>query len=331
MNLSFPDGNPFSDGDSVMFINERGQRVEMPAQLYLDWQRHRIAQADQRLGIERSLIPSHFFHVPEHPDTDKFWNLASAIDRIPTSIPVRLKTQEANVWMRCMQSYWNAKAIALTYRIYPLSLPDPLADGGFVQKMLPSATVHNLRLEVDADASWYALIAAGEPHVRQWAEERGRPYPFATSEELFLETLRIGFEIYLTDGEAILSPTPTQWSRKQCRDHYHRWIKFLGDHFNGEPAEAEFESVLMTMGWKGYALSALRPLKAKQPFTRLWQRYLEAHRPLVHFQDTAIYWEDERPYQSDTSAAGKRTRRQREIQAQITSDGYFIWHWAKDK
>jgi hypothetical protein len=315
---------PFSDGDWVEFINEQGRRVEMPYQHYLNLQKRRIAEADHALGIERSQIPAIFFNIPDHPDSGKFLQLASAIERVPYSIPIRFETQEAGVWMRCAQLYWNAKAIALAARLYPLPMPDPLAEGGFIQThLLPAPALHNLRLDVDADESWYHLLIAGESYVWQWAKERGYDYPFATAEELFVETLRIGFEVGLTQD--ILCPTPLNWTRKQHRDHYRRWLKFLGDHFSGTPVEAEFEAVLMKMSWKGYALAALRPLKAQKPFARLWKRYFKAHRPLVNFLDTAIDWEDETPYKSATSSAGRRTRQRMQIQSEVTDDGYFIW------
>jgi hypothetical protein len=315
---------PFSDGGWVEVIDEQGRRVEIPYQRFLRLQKRRQAEADRALGIERSQIPAKFFNIPEHRDSAKFMRLASAIEKIPYSVPVRFETQEARVWMRCVQLYWNAKAIALAARLYPLSMPDPLAEGGFIQTyLLPPPALHNLRLDVDADESWYELLVAGEPYVRQWAEERGHDYPFATAEDLFIETLKIGFEISLT--QAILRPIPLKWPEKKHRDHYRRWLKFLNDKFNEMPAEAEFEAALMEMSWKGYALTALRPLKAQGSFARLWKRYFKAHRPLNNFLGTAINWEDEVPYSSAVSPSGRRTRKQTKIQSEVTEDGHFIW------
>jgi len=309
----------------VDYKDEQGRLVTMPLRRAMRLTQRRAAKADQALGIERKHIPVQHFETPDHPDTQKFIQLASAIEQVAHQIPVQFETAEARVWMRCLQLYWHAKGIALAQRICPLPMPDPLADGEFIQKhLLPSAALRNLRLDVDADESWYHLVMAGEPYVRQWAEEQEYDYPFATAEELFLETLKVGFEIYLTEG--ILCPTPPQWDRKQHRNHFRRWLKFLGDHFAGEPAETEFEAILRTMSWKGYALLALRPLKAQEPFTRLWKRYLKAQRPLVNFQETAIYWEDNQPYQSDTSASGRHTRRRMQITSEVTSDGHFLWH-----
>jgi hypothetical protein len=315
---------PFSDGDWVEFVDEQGRQVEMPYQQYVHLQKRKIAEADRALGIERSQIPAEFFNIPEHPDSAKFLQLASAIERIPYSVPVCFETQEAGVWMRCVQLYWNAKAIALAARLYPLPMPDPLAEGGFIQThLLPSPAFRNLKLDVDADESWYCLLVAGEPYVRQWAEEHGHDYPFVTAEDLFIETLRIGFEISLTQD--VLCPTPLNWTRKQHRDHYRRWLKFLGDHFNDTPVEAEFKAVLMTMSWKGYALAALRPLKVQKQFARLWKRYFKAHRPLVNFLDAAIDWEDDTPYTSAVSSSGRRTRQQTKIRSEVTEDGHLIW------
>jgi hypothetical protein len=316
-------------------VDDKGRLVTMPYRRAMRMAQRRAARADQSLGIHRKHIPFQYLDLPQHPNTSKFIRLAAEIERIAhvataiedkaRNIPITFETLDASVWMRCVQLYWNAKGLALAYRVYPLPMPDPLAEGEFIQQhLLPSAALRNLRLDVNADESWYRLVVAGEPYIQQWSEERGYEYPFTDAENLFLETLRVGFEIYLTEG--ILCPAPAEWSRKQHRDHYRRWLKFLGDHFSGESVEAEFEDVLMTMSWKGYALSALRPLKSQQPFSRLWKAYLKTHRPLIDFQETAIYWDDERPYQSDTAPSGRRTRQQMGIQSEVTQDGHFIWH-----
>lgn len=307
----------------VDYKDDQGRLVTMPLRRAMRLTQRRAAKADQALGIERKHIPVQHFETPDHPDTRKFIQLASAIEQVAHQIPVQFETAEARVWMRCQQLYWHAKGIALAQRICPLPMPDPLADGEFIQKhLLPSAALRNLRLDVDADESWYHLVTAGEPYVRQWAEEQGYDYPFATAEEFFLETLQIGFETSLTEG--ILCPTPPHWDRKQYRNHFRRWLKFLRDRFEGEQ-EAEFEAILRTMSWKGYALLVLRPLKTQPSFKRLWQRYLKAQVPLESFQATAIYWEDGWAYQSDTAASERRTRRRMRIASEVTNDGHFIF------
>lgn len=119
----------------------------MPYQQYVHLQKRKIAEADRALGIERSRILAKFFNIPEHPDSAKFLQLASAIERIPYSVPVCFETQEARVWMRCVQLYWNAKAIALAARLYLLPMPDPLTEGGFIQThLLPLPAFHNFRI-----------------------------------------------------------------------------------------------------------------------------------------------------------------------------------------
>ncbi|NEQ29865.1 MAG: hypothetical protein F6K04_02490 [Leptolyngbya sp. SIO4C5] len=313
------------DNRWIECIDDKGRLVTMPYRRFLRMNKRRAEKADRALGVQRNRIPLQHIEIPDHPEAPRFLHLAAKIEKIAHSIPVNFESKDAAVWMRCVQCYWNAKAYALAYRICPLSMPDPLAEGGPIQQhLLPPIALRNLRLDIDADENWYRLVMAGEPYVRQWAEKNGHKYTFSTAEELFLETLKIGFETDLTEG--ILCPDSPNWTRKQKRDHYRQWLQFLNDHFNGASKEAKFEAILMTMSWKGYALSALRPLKLQKPFDRLWQRYIKTLRPLIRFQDTAIYWQDAEPYQSDTSSSGRRTRQRMKIRSEVTDEGHFIWH-----
>ena len=84
--------------------------------------------------------------------------------------------------------------------------------------MLPVRALANLKLDSEADLAWYNLVKAGEPAIKAWAERQKILYPFASYEQLFIETLKIGFEINLTE-EAVV-PSSRGWSRKQECDHY---------------------------------------------------------------------------------------------------------------
>mgnify|MGYP000104586181 CR=1 FL=1 len=98
--------------------------------------------------------------------------------------------------MRCVQLYWQAKAITLANKIYRL-LPDPTRSGDPVRLMLPSASLANLQLDVEADYSWYQLLQAEYSEIEAWASKEGISYPFNHFQELFIETLKIDFEISL--------------------------------------------------------------------------------------------------------------------------------------
>jgi hypothetical protein len=319
---------PIWDNCWFEVIDDQGRRVEMPYKRYLQLQKRRAAEADRALGIERRRIPVNFFPIPNHPDASKFIQLVAAIEKIPYSVPVRFTTQEANIWLRCQQLYWGAKAFALVSQLYPLPMPDPLAEGSFIQtKLLPATSFHNLKIDVKADESWYRLLVAGETEVRQWAKDREYHYPFSTAEDLFIETLKIGFENSL--AETILCPVPRKWTQKQNRDHYRQWMKFLKDGFDGDGTSkvAQFEAVLMNMSWKGYALCALRYAKTKnKELLSRWKKYIKAQGRLINLQGAATAWDDEQPYQSTVSPSGHSTRRKNKLRSKVTEDGYFTWH-----
>jgi len=107
--------------------------------------------------------------------------------------------------------------IALANKICKL-IPDPVQPGGPITKMLPVRALANLKLDGEADLAWYNLVKAGEPAIKAWAERQKILYPFASYEQLFIETLKIGFEINLT--EEAFAPSSRGWSRKQECDHY---------------------------------------------------------------------------------------------------------------
>lgn len=278
---------------------------------------------DYVLGIQRAQVPILLIELPNDSRSISFQKLVNAISSVAECDQIAPETSQQAVWMRCVQLYWQAKAIALANKIYKL-IPDPAQPGGSLSKMLPARALANLKLDVEADLAWYNLLKAGEPEIKAWAERQKIPYPFRNFEQLFVETLKVGFEISLT--EEAFAPFPNEWSRKQERDHHRGWLKFLGDHFNGEPHEKEYEAVLRSMGWKGCALQALRGQKRNKPLGKLWQIYLKKQRPLCQFLDTRLEWKDGIPYQT-TTANGRRTKTKKSIQGTITDKGYLDWSY----
>ena len=305
-------------------IDDDGRKVLLPFQDHLCLAQQRAAAADAVLGIQREQIPVQYLDLPEHANTYPFMRLAHQIETVARNFPFKLDTDAERIWMRCLQHFWHAKGIALAQRIHPLPIKDPLAVGGFIRNhLLPKAAADNLELGVTADESWYRLLLVGEPYVKQWAQQQEIEYPFETAEALFLETLRVGFEICLTEG--VLCPCSPDRTRKQHRDQYRCWLKFLNDHFDGEPEGTEYERLLRSMQWKGYALLVLRQLKSVKPTGKLWRQYVKGQRPLIKYLDSAIDWNNGAASQADQDSAGRRTRRSMPIEAEITPDGYFQW------
>ena len=305
------------------FFDKQGTIATLTLEQALQIRLHEAMEQDRILGIKRVQIPILYIGLPNSPRSTSFENLANAIRSVATCRHLAPETPAQGMWLRCVQLYWEAKAIALANKVYKL-IPDPTQPGRSLEKMLPVRALANLKLDVEADLAWFNLIKAGEPEIKAWAERQAIHYPFSNCDQLFIETLKIGFEISLTEGA--FAPSSSGWSRKQARDHYRGWLKFLGDHFNGEPREKEYEAVLRSMSWQGYALQALRGKKREKPLGKLWQAYLKAQRPLYKFLDSRLEWKDGIPYQSAT-VNGKRTKTQNPIQGIITDEGLLDWQW----
>lgn len=307
----------------IQVLDEQNQPILLPCQKAFDLQTNLMVAQEKALNIHRTQAQFIFINLPDQPESLPFQCLTNAIRNVATFKDIAPETNTQAVWMRCVQLYWQAKAIALANKIYKL-IPDPAQPSGPLTKMLPARALANLKLDVEADFAWYNLLKAGEPVIKAWAERQKIPYPFSNCEQLFIETLKVGFEINLT--EEAFTPLPLGWSRKQERDHYRGWLKFFGDHFDGEPKEKEYEAVLRSMGWKGYAFQALRGKKREKPLGKLWQAYLNAQRPLCQFLDSRLEWKDGIPYQSAT-INGKRTKTRKPIQGIITDEGFLDWQW----
>jgi len=329
--------NPQLDEQFVEFVDEQGRIVTIPLHQFLQKKEEEARRKDQALGIQRAQIPTLFIELPDVPEHIDFQRLANAIGRVATCEHIAPETPQQGAWLRCVQFYWEAKAIVFANKIYKLIL-DPVQPGRPVQKILPPKALENLKLDVEADLAWYNLLKAGESEIKAWStkiESMGSKavwakdihYRFENFEQLFIETLRVDFEMSLMEGT--FAPLPQGWNRKQERDHYRRWLKFLSDQFNGQPEEETYITILQSMGWKGYALLALRGKKNYKPFDKLWQVYLKKHRPLLKFLDSQLYWLNGVPSQSKQKLE-RRIKSRKPIQAIVTDDGYLDWRWLQD-
>jgi len=324
--------NSQPDDQFVEFLDEQGKIVTLPVNQFLRKKEEEARRQDQTLGIQRKRIPALFIELPDVPESIDWQRLANAIRGVAACEHIAPETPAQGAWLRCVQLYWEAKAIVFANKIHKL-IPDPVQPGEPVQKMLPIKALENLKLDVEADLSWYNMLKAGESEIKAWAKKfeltESKPawakdihYRFENFEQLFIETLRIDFEMSLTEGA--FTPLPQAWNRKQERDHYRAWLKFLSDQFSGEPEEEIYVNILQSMGWKGYALLALRGRKSQKPFDKLWQIYLKKHRPLLKFLDSQLYWQNGVPSQSKQKCE-RRTKGREPIQAIVTDKGYFDW------
>lgn len=307
----------------VEVLDEHGKPRLLPLHKVLEIERKRIMAQEKALNIQRNQAPLLFVTLPDRPESLDFQRLVKAISDVAVLKDIIPETRDQAIWIRCLQLYWQAKALALANAIYQL-IPEPTRPNGPVWRMLPPTALETLKLNVQAEQAWYELLQAGHTEIKIWSIAQGIDYTFNNFEELFVETLKADFEADLSEG--VLSSIPTTCRRKQERDHHRRWLKFLGDHFNGEPEEETYAEVLRSIGWKGYALLALREKKRERPFGKLWQNYLKKQRPLWKCLDSSLTWESGIPYQS-TEVSGRRTKNRRPIRGVVTDDGYFAWHW----
>lgn len=278
----------------------------------------RAIAEDKALGIERKCIPFRLIKLPNTPDAYDCHKLAEKI-RAVAQFERASNNQNQALWMRCVQLYWQVKAIRLANLVFPV-IPDPLRADSPLSQILPSQDIENLRIETEADKALYDLLKAGEPLIIDWAKAKSIDWPFQDFQELFIHILKARFKRHWQ--EEAFSPTFSRLDKKSDKKHYRQWLKFLSDQFDGEPLEKEYFKVLMDMGWEGYPLLALQHQKRSQPFEELWKAFLKTHRAAANLIDDNLHFRKGLPYQT------KQTSQKAPIQGKVTDDGYIYWVWS---
>ncbi len=267
-------------------LDQNGCPREVPFLGALARERERAIAEEAALGIKRDQIPFIYINLPDTPQTPKFILLAQAI-RTLASFDFIPENNQQRYWMRCVQLYWQAKAILLSQKIFNL-IPN-LADlEQQISQMLPETAFKNLQLETDAEKAVYDLIVTGEPLIRDWAKNEGIDYPFQNSQDLFLRFLKDKFQSSLS--EIFFKPEPLWLDKRKQRAHYRQWLKFFADQFTGEPKEFDYLQFLKEMEWEGYWILALWKQKNQPAFKKLWQAYLKTQRKLVTLFDSDLHW-----------------------------------------
>jgi hypothetical protein len=300
--------------------------------------------SDKQLGIIRDRIPFAAVYIPSAPHSADFFNLAVAIGKTP--IPqVAPENHNQACWIKTNQYYWQARGLVFAHRLFGL-IPDPLAEGGVLNRYLPETSLHNLRLNIDYDLARYRLLLEGEPYIKTWAATNGISYPFKSPLELFLQTLKDGFQILLLLGPLNLYPEPL--SKRSQRYNLNARIRLLSnkewddlDPLEGIPAspkrkkrvspeklrppykvaKQQYVRTLKKMGWNGYWLLALLKYKKQEPLKPLFEAYLAAFRAGSELFIPDFEWIDGQPYQAQHTS-------QRRAEAVIDADGYIRWYWA---
>jgi hypothetical protein len=300
--------------------------------------------SDKQLGIIRDTIPFAPVYIPDRPNSADFFDLALAIGEIPKP-QVAPQNHNQACWIKTIQYYWQARGLVLAHRLFGV-IPDPLGKEGVLSGNLPETTLKTLRLDRDIDLACYRLLVKGEQYIKDWAAEEGISYPFKSPLELFLQTLKDGFDILLLLGP--LNSYPEPLSKRSQRYNLNTRIRLLSDKpwddldpLEGIPAspkrkkrvsseklrpsyevaQQQYLKMLKKMGWNGYWLKALLKHKNQEPLKSLFEVYLATLRVGKELFIPDFEWIDGQPYQA------KHTSQLR-AKAEIDTDGYIRWYWA---
>ncbi len=300
--------------------------------------------ADKQLGIIRDRIPFAAVYIPDTPNSIDFFNLAKNIGQIPKP-QVAPENYNQACWMKTIEYYWQARGLVFAHRVFGV-IPDPLAERGILSRYLPETSLKNLRLCSDIDLACYRLLLSGEPYIKTWAAANDISYPFKTPLELFLQTLKDEFQIFLLLGPLNLNHEPLD--KKSQSYNVNARIRLLSDKEWDDPdplqgiptspkrkkrvslekrrppysiAKREYVRTLKQMDWYGYWLLALLKYKKQEPFKPLFNAYLAAFRAGKELCIRDFEWIDGQPYQAKQTS-------QRQAQAEIDTDGYIRWVWA---
>ncbi|BAZ01121.1 hypothetical protein NIES37_51190 [Tolypothrix tenuis PCC 7101] len=296
-------------------FDNNGLSREVPLREFIALSSAKAFADDKLLGIKRQHIPFKLINLPDKPQTADFCNLANAISNI-AAFDFAPENRNQGIWMRCVQLYWQAKAILLSNKIFPL-IPDPTHPGGSIEQILPPDALKNLKSETDAEKAMYDLFKAGESEIISWAESKNIKYPFANFQELFIHILKARFTRDVQEEAFRLKPSWT--NQRDKKQHYRKWLKYLSNHDIAQNLEQKYYQILMDMNWEGYPLIALRSQQSNIQFKKLWQVYLKTHRALIGIIDTNLYWKNSIPYQA------KNTNQRVTIHGIVNSSGYFEW------
>ena len=300
-------------------LDENACFQEVARSRALELGRERALAEDKVLGIKRNYIPFRLILLPNTPEAEDCYKLAEKIRAVAQfDIVPEDKDQNQALWMRCVQLYWQVRAIRLANLVFPV-IPDPLQLGGPLSQTLPSQDIENLKLETEADQTFYNLLKAGEPLIIDWAKAKGIDWPFQDFQELFIHILKARFKRHWQ--QEAFSSTFLRIDKKSDKKQYRQGLKFLSDQREDEFLIKKYEQVLMDMGWEGYPLLALRSHKRSQPFNKLWKAFLKTHKAATDLIDDNLHFRKGLPYQT------KHTSQKVPIQGKVTDDGYIYWDW----
>jgi hypothetical protein len=281
---------------------------------------------DERLRIERRLLPYTPIYIPDTPVGQEYFKLAKAIGDIPLTAPIVPKNQNQGYWLKTLHYHWQARGVVLAQQLLGV-LSDPLAAGGVLKERLSDKNLAYLRLTRAIDVACVNLLTQGEPWLKQWAAKEQIAYPFATPVALFLELLEAEFRVTWAQGPLNLEQKPL--SKAHQRDEVavlvrllkqSPWLEKTGKRQDYASTNTAYLAYLQGASWSGNWLLALRPHGEASQLEAAWTSYVQALSQGKELGVDSLDWLNGEPWNRPVSNALRRV--------EGTLDGLGYIHWS---
>ena len=292
----------------------------------------RAKEEDLRLNIEQPWIPKAEIYIPNTLLGKRFFKIAKAIGKIPSTLNIVPKNQNQAYWLLTMRYFWQARGVLFAHKLLGV-IPNPIEEQGVLSRYLPDTSIKNLELITNIDLACFKLLVRGGRYIREWAAAEGIPYPFNSPMELFLEIEKQSFLMVwqLSPGDSELD-----WlSKAQQRDNISARIRLLEKNPWLESAamrqpysemEQGYLDFLRRVGWYGYWLLVLRGHFDEEQFKEKllsghWQDYINALKAGKELFVSEFDWRGGRPHKTRITSKVQR------VEGFIDSQKYIQWRW----
>lgn len=312
--------------DSLLKLTEQRRRDAPTVQSAIQTWLQEARLDDQRLRIERRLIPHTPIYLPETPDGQQFFKFAQAIATIPLNAAVLPKNQNQGYWFKTLHYHWQARSVAIAQRLLGV-ISDPLGEDGALKDRLSDKNLEHLRLSSSVDVACFKLLTQGEGYIKAWAKENQIAYPFETPLDLFLQLLKEEFLITWQLGPG--NSERQAVSKAQRRDNLAIRVRLLKQfpwpETSSRPdydlTEQKYLHYLEQAGWSGYWLLALRSHLYDSRIDSLWEAYVRSLSKTKEIAVEPLDWLNGEAFDRPVSNP------HRSVEASLDLLGYIHWHW----
>lgn len=281
---------------------------------------------DERLRIERLLLPYTPIYFPDTPAGQQCFKLAQAISDIPLTAPIVPKNQNQGYWFKTLHYHWQARGVVLAQALLGV-LSDPLVAGGVLKEQLSDKNLEYLRLGRAIDVACVNLLTRGEPWLKRWSQKEKVAYPFASPIDLFLALLRAEFRVTWEQGPLNQQQQPL--AKAQQRDEVavlvrllkqSPWLKGTGLRQDYDSTDRAYHQYLQKAGWRGDWIRALRP-HGEGELETAWTAYVQALSQGKELGVDSLDWLNGEPWNRPVSNVLKR------VEATLDGLGYIHWSY----